>query len=1351
MNQAFLAACRYGGTSPPRATLLFPRGYTFFVRSKNFVWKGPCRGAGLLVRVDARLSVYPRGVLAQNPIFSFQKIKRLVIAGSGVIDGGGQVVWGHGSHRPYLLEAKLCEGVEVSGITLKNPPMVHLSVVYSSNVWIHDFTTDSPYNSPNTDSIHLGVVKNVVVENCTLHGGDDNVSIVGSSSNIVIRDVLCTAGHGISIGSLGKEHELACVSGVTVQDAVLVGLQNGLRIKTYQGGQGTVHGIRYENIRMRDVSIPIVINQFYCERKPCAGHPENLAVFDISYKSISGTTDYSSSGGIQFACSDRVPCGKITMRDVNIKHSRGEVLKGIYQNVFGTSINVSPSPNWQRALSRSSASSIAMEHKKCGGSGLAWASSIGSEDWINRASEIPDAAPALPSSPRADSLLPLSIQPATTTAQHATAIRTWLSRHENLPPSLPSAPSSSPRLKQLMPFPRPANATVLGRFRVALMHGGAAGTRKPTDLTFPLQALSPRSDPQDMQDLVLLASQSTHDYRIQIRDAAATVDASATPEPRHYAGDLGSASASPSGEADAYYGAISDHAKEDIATELTDPESGISQSASSSTLQSPSSPVILTAGEDSNHGEPEPFAVAAQPGQPPSADISSFAENKGSIDRPVEVSPPVSQPMEAATSVRSSRTGATEVIPPYPLASPWLPAQPSLPNPLGSVTASASSEVTLTVASLAAPLSSDPARSISTAGGVSSSPTPSLHNVAFAQPYDPTPKISAQPTPAPLTFVRLPATSAQSTASSSPSSPPPSVGVFDPRAFGAAGNGLKDDTAALNAAFAAACAYRAPTPPNRGRAARPTAPPPSASSGLPLPRQADTTKADPTKSDPRNSGEKAATSGDGATGGRSAASAALAMAVEERGERRVVQQQQSSTRNGGAVASQQTPRQLTTDSAAMPVQGATSGDADGTTPMDAALAPEPATLLLPAGRTFLVASWITWHGPCRGNGLLVQIDGLLQFEPNAAKRSARGAVMVITRVDGLTVAGAGRIDGGGDLLWRRPANSRPHLLLLAEMRRVVVTGITLSNAPMMHLVLRSCAGAVVRGIETRSPGSSPNTDSIHVSACSQVSISNSWLHGGDDDVSIVAGSSNISIDNVTCSAGHGISIGSLGYGGTTACVSNVTVTNSVLSGLSNGLRIKTYQGGSGSVFNIHYENITMLNVDRPIVIDQYYCDAEPCGSGLQALSIFNITYTNITATADATTARGIIRGIDLACSRTVPCTGISLSQVRIAGSTQGGGAAGSRRMQQSSMEPSSLASFDPASQTTVRLSNAFGARDGRAFPLIDRGVAVSLDSAAVDEDATAADALVSAEQRLALTAQRLKCGVQPWVEFGGSL
>ncbi|GJP71657.1 hypothetical protein CLOP_g2470 [Closterium sp. NIES-67] len=443
MNRAFLAACRYSGGSPARATLLFPRGYNFFVRSKNFVWKGPCGGAGLLVRVEGRLSVYPRGVLAVNPIFSFQKIRRLVIAGSGVMDGGGQVVWGHGSHRPYLLEVKLCEGVEVTGITLRNPPMVHLSVVYSSNVWIHDFTTDSPYNSPNTDSIHLGVVQNVVVENCTLRGGDDNVSIVGSSSNIVIRDVLCTAGHGISIGSLGKEHEKACVSDVTVQNAVLLGLQNGLRIKTYQGGQGTVHGIRYENIKMRDVSYPIIINQFYCERKPCTGHPENLAVFDISYKGISGTTNYTSGGGIYFACSERVPCGRITMRDVSIRHSRGEALKPIYQNAYGSSINVSPGSYWQRTLSKSSAGSIAVEHKKCGGSGLAWAASTSaSADWISQASELPDTTSAVPVSPTTTALLPLSIEPVIPNAQPATATKSWLLQNEPANLVLPPPPPS---------------------------------------------------------------------------------------------------------------------------------------------------------------------------------------------------------------------------------------------------------------------------------------------------------------------------------------------------------------------------------------------------------------------------------------------------------------------------------------------------------------------------------------------------------------------------------------------------------------------------------------------------------------------------------------------------------------------------------------------------------------------------------------------------------------------------------------------------------------------------------------------------------------------------------------------
>ncbi|CAI5524440.1 unnamed protein product [Closterium sp. Naga37s-1] len=136
---------------------------------------------------------------------------------------------------------------------------------------------------------------NVTVEHCKLHAGDDNVAITGGSSNILLRDLLCTAGHGISIGglgmdcshltvpslvcfpsllfsftsigSLGVDGSLACVSDIRVQNVQLAALSNGLRIKTYQGGQGAVWNILYENVTMQDVTNAIIIDQVGL---PCA-------------------------------------------------------------------------------------------------------------------------------------------------------------------------------------------------------------------------------------------------------------------------------------------------------------------------------------------------------------------------------------------------------------------------------------------------------------------------------------------------------------------------------------------------------------------------------------------------------------------------------------------------------------------------------------------------------------------------------------------------------------------------------------------------------------------------------------------------------------------------------------------------------------------------------------------------------------------------------------------------------------------------------------------------------------------------------------------------------------------------
>lgn len=64
--------------------------------------------------------------------------------------------------------------------------------------------------------------------------GDDCVSIQTGCSNVYIHNVNCGPGHGISIGSLGKDNTKACVSNITVRDVIMHNTMNGVRIKTWQ-------------------------------------------------------------------------------------------------------------------------------------------------------------------------------------------------------------------------------------------------------------------------------------------------------------------------------------------------------------------------------------------------------------------------------------------------------------------------------------------------------------------------------------------------------------------------------------------------------------------------------------------------------------------------------------------------------------------------------------------------------------------------------------------------------------------------------------------------------------------------------------------------------------------------------------------------------------------------------------------------------------------------------------------------------------------------------------------------------------------------------------------------------------
>uniref|UniRef100_A0A452ZQI5 Polygalacturonase n=1 Tax=Aegilops tauschii subsp. strangulata TaxID=200361 RepID=A0A452ZQI5_AEGTS len=172
--------------------------------------------------------------------------------------------------------------------------------------------------------------------------------MVGNCSDVRVRDISCGPGHGISIGSLGKNRTTDRVENVRVDTCLLTNTTNGVRIKSWQvilidknsfvteivktlslqhvqptcvvllqGGMGSARDLRFESIVMKNVSNPIIIDQYYCDQPtPCANQTEAVEVRKVEFVDVRGTS--ATARAIKIACSDTAPCTELELRNVNL-------------------------------------------------------------------------------------------------------------------------------------------------------------------------------------------------------------------------------------------------------------------------------------------------------------------------------------------------------------------------------------------------------------------------------------------------------------------------------------------------------------------------------------------------------------------------------------------------------------------------------------------------------------------------------------------------------------------------------------------------------------------------------------------------------------------------------------------------------------------------------------------------------------------------------------------------------------------------------------------------------------------------------------------------------------------------
>jgi len=168
----------------------------------------------------------------------------------------------------------------------------------------------------------------------------------------------------------------------------------------------------------------------------------------------------------------------------------------------------------------------------------------------------------------------------------------------------------------------------------------------------------------------------------------------------------------------------------------------------------------------------------------------------------------------------------------------------------------------------------------------------------------------------------------------------------------------------------------------------------------------------------------------------------------------------------------------------------------------------------------------------------------------------------------------------------------------------IVSDIQSKDSKSFHINVYGCKSLKIQDVTITAPGNSPNTDGIHIGHSSSITITNAKVGTGDDCISIGDGTQDVTINQVTCGPGHGISIGSLGKYQNEQPVSGIRVIGGTLSSTTNGVRIKTWPASTpGTASDIHFENIVMNNVANPILIDQGYCPNGQCSSKV----IMNIT------------------------------------------------------------------------------------------------------------------------------------------------
>ncbi|MGA7238593.1 MAG: glycoside hydrolase family 28 protein [Bryobacteraceae bacterium] len=212
------------------------------------------------------------------------------------------------------------KNILIDGIHILGAPGWTVHILYSEKVIIRNVNIET-VDIPGRDGIDIDSSRDVIISNCFLDTGDDDICLKSGkdadgrrvnrpTENVTITNCVMHRGHGaVAIGS----ETSGSIRNVTASNIVCQGTEKGVRIKSARGRGAIMENFRFSNWTMENVGTAIHVTGYYGQGGPEPVSERTPIVRDIG---ISNMTIKNSPVVISVEGLSELPVSGLRISDV---------------------------------------------------------------------------------------------------------------------------------------------------------------------------------------------------------------------------------------------------------------------------------------------------------------------------------------------------------------------------------------------------------------------------------------------------------------------------------------------------------------------------------------------------------------------------------------------------------------------------------------------------------------------------------------------------------------------------------------------------------------------------------------------------------------------------------------------------------------------------------------------------------------------------------------------------------------------------------------------------------------------------------------------------------------------------